>query len=212
VHVLVDYHRKRPDIPGMVVHQSLFAEQDVVLRDGLRVMVLEYALTELLCRESRRVALACADQALALTPPDQRAEFRAELLHRIETRRDPRGTRRSRILLGLATGLAESPAESWLLLDLFDGGISVPRQQVPVLDINGREIYRLDFAWEEPRVAVEYDGYAAHVDRLVRDAARDEDLRRRGWTVIHADADDLREPTRLHTEIRRAFRRRRFAA
>ena len=47
---------------------------------------------------------------------------------------DPRGRRQSQILLDLATGLAESPAESWLLLGLFDADFSVPAQQVPVLD------------------------------------------------------------------------------
>jgi very-short-patch-repair endonuclease len=78
--------------------------------------------------------------------------------------------------------------------------------------MKGRELYRLDFAWPEPMVAVEYDGYAAHVDRLVRDAERDEDLRRRGWLVLHADAADLSDPSRLHVEVRQAFWRRRFAA
>jgi hypothetical protein len=212
IHVLVDYHRKVPRVPGVIVHQGLFDEQDVLTLDGLRVLSLECAITELLCRASRRVALACADQAIALTPAEQRAEFRAEVLHRIGARPDPRGRRRSQILLNLASGLAESPAESWLLLGFFDAGFSVPSQQLPVFDINGREIYRLDFAWEEPMVAVEYDGYAAHVDRMVRDAERDLDLQRRGWTVIHADATDLHDPSRLHADVRRAFWRRRFAA
>jgi len=44
------------------------------------------------------------------------------------------------------------------------------------------------------------------------DLARDEDLRRRGWVVIHATAEDLKDPARLHAEIRRVFWRRRFAA
>lgn len=212
VHVLVDYHRKVPRVPGVVIHQGILDEQDVLTFDGLRMLSLECVITELLCRESRRVALACTDQALALTPMDQRAAFRAEVLHRIGDRRDPRGRRRSQILLDLANGMSDSPAESWLLLGFFDAGFSVPVQQLPVADIDGREIYRLDFAWEEPMVAVEYDGYAAHVDRRIRDAARDEDLRRRGWVIIHADAADLSDPARLHADVRRAFWRRRFAA
>jgi len=99
-----------------------------------------------------------------------------------------------------------------VLLSLFDAGFPVPTQQFPVLDMRGREVYRLDLAWEEPRVALEYDGYAAHAERVARDAARDEDLRRRGWVVIRATVEDLKDPSRLHAEVRRAFSRRRFAA
>lgn len=212
VHVLFDYHRTSHAIPGIVQHQGLFEEQDVVVLDGLRVHALDCAIAELLCRAPRRTALACADQAMALAPDHARNEFRAEVLSRILSRRDPRGRRRGEILLLLANGLSESPAESWLLLGFFDDGLPLPAQQFPVLDLDGRERYRLDFAWEESRVAVEYDGYAAHVDRGARDAARQVDLERRGWTVIRAQAEDLRDPTRLHAEIRREFHRRRFAA
>lgn len=212
VHILVDYHRRLSSTVGVTVHHGLFEEQDVVMLDGLRVMVLEHALAELLCRAPRRDALACLDQALALTPVDQRAGLRAEVLSRIGERRDPRGRRRSQILLDLASGLSESPAESWLLLSLFDAGFSVPSQQFPVLDLGGREIFRLDFAWEEPRVALEYDGYAAHAGRAAYDEAREDDLRRRGWLVIRATGDDLKDLARLHAEIRRAFWQRRFAA
>jgi hypothetical protein len=63
IHVLVDYHRRLQTVLGVVAHQGLFEEQDVVLLDGLRVMALDHTLAELLCRESRRDALACLDQA-----------------------------------------------------------------------------------------------------------------------------------------------------
>lgn len=212
IHVLVDYHRRLSTMPGLAVHHGHVDEQDVVMLDGLRVQAMEATMAELLCRASRRGALACLDQAIALTPPGQRDEFRAEILYRIGARRDPRGRRRSQILLNLATGSAESPAESWLLLGLFDAGFPVPVQQLPVRDMSGRERYRLDFAWEEPRVAIEYDGHAAHVGRAAHDAARDEDLRRHGWTVIHANADDVKDPARLHAAIHGAFWERRFAA
>ncbi len=212
IHVLVGYDRPVRRGHGVVVHHGLIEEQDVVDLQGLRVHAISCAIAELLCRASRRTALACADQAVALTPEGARAEFRAEVLHRILTRRDSRGRRRGEILLLLAAGLAESPAESWLMLGFFDDGLPIPRQQLPVLDLDGRERYRLDFAWEEARVAVEYDGYVAHVGREVRDSARQAELERRGWTVIRADAEDLRDPGPLHREIRRAFSRRRFAA
>jgi hypothetical protein len=212
VHVLSAYDRRARPVRGVVLHHGVFDEQDVVELRGLRLHSLECAVAELLCRGARRTALACGDQAIALAAADERKAFRAEVLHRIHARRDPRGRRRGEILLLLANGLAESPAESSLMLGFFDDGLPVPHQQLPVLDLDGRERYRLDFAWKEARVAVEYDGYVAHVDRADRDGARQADLERRGWLVIRADAEDLRDPARLHREIRQALRLRRFAA
>ena len=208
VHVLVGYDRPLRSTIDIAVHHGVYEEEDVVVLDGLRLFALDCVLTELLCRASRGTALACVDQALTLTPPESRAEFRAGVAHRIATRRDSRGRRRAEILLDLATGLAESPAESWLLLKLFDAGLPIPAQQVPVADMDGNTLYRLDFAWEDLRVALEYDGYAAHQGRGLRDAAREADLRRLGWTVIRVTASDLKDPTELLAAIRQAFWRR----
>ena len=212
VHVVVPYHRKIRPRPGIKVHHGRVDEGDVREFDGLRVLVPDLALAELLCRGPRRTALASADQALGMLAENTRAEFRACVDERIRARVDSRGRRQGLALLDLATGLAESPMESWTLLALVDGGLPVPVQQFSITDLAGRELYRLDFAWPELRVAVEYDGYAAHEGRRDRDAARDEDLRRRGWTVIRASADDLADPARVIEAVRAAFRVRGLAA
>lgn len=212
VHVLLPYCRKMSARPGVVVHSGVFEEQDVHDVADLPTMSLDFALTEVLCRENRRDALACADQAFAMTPDRERAEFRAAVAERIRIRRDPRGRRRGRRLLELATGLPESPAESWTLVLFDDVGLPMPTPQYPIYDLSGREIYRLDFAWPELRVAVEYDGYEAHEHKAARDQVRDRDLRRRGWLVIRATSADLAEPTRLLGEIGVAFRARGLAA
>jgi hypothetical protein len=212
VHVRVGYGRKLRRQPELMIHQGLIDEDEIVTVDGLRVHLLECAIAELLCWARRPTALAVADQAFALQPPEEREHYRAVIADRIEDRRDPRGQRRAEPLLALATGLAESPAESWLLLSFFQAGLSIPRLQLPVVDLSGRVRYRLDFAWEEARVAVEYDGYEAHELRAAQDAAREADLRRRGWTIIRATAEDLRNPRPLISAISLALYRRRSAA
>lgn len=212
IHVLAGYDRQLRRRAGIAFHQGLFEEQDILELDGLRVLALDAVIAEMLCTAARATALACADQALAELDPGFRASFKAEVDHRIRIRPDPRGRRRAGVLLDLAAGLSESPAESWLLLALFDAGLPAPEQQFSVCDIGGRERYRLDFAWPEPRVALEYDGYAAHAERGSLDAARDDDLRRRGWIVIRAAAGDLRRPAGLIAAVRSAFGQRRFAA
>ncbi|WP_027942064.1 DUF559 domain-containing protein [Amycolatopsis taiwanensis] len=212
VHVLVPYHRKPASRPGVIVHHGRFDEQDVQEVSGLRTLAIDAALVDVLCRERPQSAIACADQVLAMVPEGARADLRSLLAERVRARADSRGTVRALALLELATGLAESPAESWLLLGMVDRGLPIPEQQLKVLDIAGNEIYRLDFAWPSAMVAVEYDGYASHENRKDRDAARDADLRRRGWTVIRADASDLTDLSRVVAAVRAAFRAQGLAA
>jgi hypothetical protein len=212
VHVLCGYHRKVPRRPGLALHQGLAAEQDVLELDGLRVLALDLVIAELLCTERGPTALALADQALAMLDDRFRGEFRAEVAHRIRTRADPRGRRRAGTLIELATGLPESPAESAMLLAIYEAGLPIPTPQLPIVDLAGHERYRLDFAWEKPKIALEYDGYAAHEHRGDADAARDADLASRGWLVLRASAADLRDPTRIIRALQAAFGTRRYAA
>jgi hypothetical protein len=131
---------------------------------------------------------------------------------RLVNRDDRRGTRRAEVLLALATGLAESPPESWLRLLVADAGFPLPEPQFEVRDLEGRLVYRLDMAWPEFRVALEYDGYEAHEGRAEADAERDRRLAGRGWTVVRARAQDLSKPDRVVGELRSAFSARKRAA
>lgn len=212
IHVLVPYSCRVRRRAGVVVHQGSVNQADVEEIAGLHTMAFDFALTEVLCRGIRRTAFACADQALACYEGNARAEFRAETEHRIAGRPDPRGRRRARSLLDLATGLAESPPESWTMLSLVDGGFPPPEPQFKIRDVHGNELYRLDLPWPKLRIAVEYDGYFWHKGREASDAQRAEDLRRRGWIIIRADAADLRDPSRLLAEVAAAFRARGLAA
>lgn len=212
VHVLVPHSRRIRSRAGMVVHQGHVNEADVVQLDGLRVLRLEIVIADLLRTAPRRTALACADQALKPLSVDARTRFRAEIARILAVQADRRGTRRGRQLLDLATGLPESPAESAVLLVVVDSGFPLPVCQYAVDDIGGGTRYRLDFAWPELKIALEYDGYEAHLGRAAADAAREADLRRRGWLVVRAVASDLRDPTDLVIRLRDAFQCRRFAA
>ena len=201
IELIMGYDRKLRPRPGVSVHYSNVDPADVSEVDGMRCLAIEATISEMLCRARRSTALACADQVLAFVAEEHRAEVKTDLAVRIACRPDPRGRRRGAFLLDLATGLPESPPESWLLLLVVDAGFPVPEPQFSIRDLLGREVYRLDFAWPHLRIALEYDGYEAHEHRRADDAARDADLRRRGWKVIRADASDLRDPTRLFARL-----------
>lgn len=208
VHVVVPYSSSLRTMEGLVVHQGRRLLDDIIEVRGLRAVSLEVAVTELLCTDMARRALAVADQAAGLLPERERSAFRARIAGRLTTRVDRRGTARASGMLPLVTGKADSPPESWLKLLVVEAGFPPPTGQFEVVDVLGCVRYVLDLCWPELRIALEYDGYEAHEYRKDSDARRDRDLERRGWITIRATAEDLREPTELLSRLDDAFRAR----
>lgn len=121
-----------------------------------------------------------------------------------------RGIVAVRDLIPLADARAESPMESEARLAMIDGGLPMPELQYEIVDGNG-ELRRLDFAWPDARVAVEYDGIDWHTepDALRNDRRRRLALQDVGWTVIAIVSDDVRHRTwdfvaRVDRELRHA--------
>lgn len=104
-----------------------------------------------------------------------------------------RGIVAVRDLLPLADGRAKSPMESEARLAMIDGGLPMPELQYEVVDGNG-QLRRLDFAWPDCHVAVEYDGVDWHTDPdvLRNDRRRQLALQDVGWTVIAIVSGDVR--------------------
>lgn len=208
VHLVVPYGHWLRSRPGLDVHNARFIDPDREIQRELAVLSLERVLTDMLCRARPSDALAVADEVLAMIDVDRREAYRAAIARRLERRRDPRGTRRGARILGVATGRAESPAESWFLWRIVDCGFPAPEVNWSLRGPDGREVRRLDYAWPELRIAVEYNGYAVHEGREAEDADRIEDLRRRGWIVIVVEAEDLARPGRFEAALEQAFRQR----
>jgi hypothetical protein len=164
-------------------------------------------IADVLCTLPARDALALADEALSLVG-DPADTFRKQVAQRIERRHDPRGTVRAAGLLDLASAGVDSPAESWIRLMIVEQGVPVPEVNWEVRDLDGQLLYRLDLAWPQLRIALEYDGYAAHAGREADDRARRADLEARGWIVVVVRKEDLRVFTPVITALRAAFARR----
>lgn len=208
IQIVTPYEHWMRSRPGLVVHNGPLPDADRDVVRDLPVLGFERTLTDLLCTSRPPDAVAVLDEALAMIEPGQREQFRARIGRRLAQRRDPRGTRRGAQLLGLATGRAESPAESRLLWRIVDSGFPLPEVNWSLVGPDGREVYRLDLAWPDLRIVLEYNGYAAHAGRTAEDEARAEDLRRRGWILVEVRADDLVHPGRFERELDVAFRRR----
>lgn len=205
IHLSVPPAKRARSKPGLVVHRAEYQPSDVVELDGLPAFSLDLALADYLCDGDERTAFAAVDQAMAGLPPDHSRTLRKNVRDRLVDRRDRRGIHRGQMLLALATGKAESPPESILKLIVVEAGFPVPEVQFEITAVDGRRLYVLDIAWPELRIALEYDGFAAHEERQESDAQRDARMAGRGWTTIRATAADLRDPSRLLSELRDAF-------
>jgi hypothetical protein len=208
VHVLVPRSRSGRSKPGLVVHRGEYHSSDVVELDDLPVLALDLALADFLCDGDKRIAFASFDQALAKLSASDDGALRASIAGRIAQREDRRGANRGLMLTNLGTGKADSPPESVFRLILAEAGFPIPEPQFEIPTVAGRQLYVLDMAWPELRIAFEYDGYAAHEERKDYDAMRDERLARRGWIVVRAGAADLADPSRVLRELRAAFAKR----
>lgn len=116
-----------------------------------------------------------------------------------------RGRRLAREIAFLADGLAESPPETRLRLVLHRAGLPAPAAQYRVFDDDGF-VARVDFAFPDAKVAIEYDGlWHADAAQFSKDRRRLNRLTAAGWRVIFVTAGDLDEPGPPVQRIRAAL-------
>lgn len=115
------------------------------------------------------------------------------------------GSARARTAVARADGLAGSPQETRLRLAVQRSGLPMPIAQYRVIT-GGRSVARVDFAWPEQKVALEYDGlWHAAPGQFAQDRRRLNELTAAGWRVIFVTAADLRDLTTLLARIRAAL-------
>lgn len=122
-----------------------------------------------------------------------------------------RGRRRFERVLSLTDARAESPQESRLRVRLTLAGLRPPAVQHEIYDDDGRFVARVDLAWPQRKVAVEYDGlwHVGSAAQIHADRRRLSALASRGWTVIIVTSARLRDDfAGLTAELRSALRSR----
>jgi very-short-patch-repair endonuclease len=112
-----------------------------------------------------------------------------------------RGSRQAREVARLADGLAESPRETRLRLLLHRSGLPQPVAQFRVVH-DGRFVAKVDFAYPEARLAIEYDGeWHGEPGQLHRDRQRMNRLLGARWRILFFTAADLYAPEGLLDRI-----------
>jgi len=116
-----------------------------------------------------------------------------------------RGSRLARQTADLSDGLAESPPETRLRLLMLRAGLPTPSAQYRVFDAEGF-VARVDFAFPDIKLAVEYDGaWHGQPGELGRDRRRLNRLAAAGWRVLFVTAADMHAPGELLARLTEAL-------
>jgi len=116
---------------------------------------------------------------------------------------------RARTALELVRAGSESAMETWWRLAVVEAGFDEPELNVDVQDCSGRFLGRVDMAWPEHRIALEYDGdHHRERDVFQHDQQRDNGFVVNDWIVVHATAADRARPAVLFQRLRQAFAHR----
>jgi hypothetical protein len=145
--------------------------------------------------------LAVTDQLLRFwCTPD-------ELAQQLALRPNGRGSARARSVLPLGDHRAGSPMESVLRWLLHTAGLPTPDLQHVVSTPGGAFVGKVDLAWPDRKVLVEFDGDVHRQrDVFVRDLRRQNRLVAEGWTILRfTSADVYGRPDEVVAAIRRAL-------
>ncbi|SDG97329.1 DUF559 domain-containing protein [Klenkia brasiliensis] len=188
---------RRPACPGVVVRRRPLSSASSVRRGQVLVATPEAAALELAGRLDPVEAVVLLDRCVA-----ERVSTLTALRH-AAAELVGRGCRRARAAVDRADGLAGSPQETRLRLLVVEAGLPPPVAQFTVR-VEGRFVARVDFAWPDHRVALEYEG-AWHTTQIAADRRRIEALQAAGWRVLFVTAADLHHPHTLIARIRAAL-------
>lgn len=178
----VEFHRV--DIP----------REFIVQLAGLRVASPAWAWAEAALRGPVEDAVVMADRALSASRMAAGSLVRPEdLAEAVEARGRTPGIGTAREALVLARPGVDSDPETRLRLRLVRAGLPAPVVNPLVADSSGRRRFRPDLAFEEFRVAVQYEGVLVHSDdqRVLKDIRRAEAAEALGWVEVRISRDHM---------------------
>ncbi|MBD1538938.1 hypothetical protein HC749_12245 [Arthrobacter sp. S13_S34] len=206
VHVLL---RVRPsserlgkDVRG---HTRPYADAEAITLGRLRVTSLERTVVDCALMLEYRQALVLVDHALRLGADLEVMNAAADSLA------GRNGVRNLRRALANADIYAESAGETLTRELLVRLKLPLPEAQVEVHSRVGR--HRLDFAWREKKVALEFDGKVKYFDYeptgevLYQERRREKALTEDGWLFVRVEWKDLFREPEFKNRILAALRR-----
>lgn len=202
-HVTVARNERRIRRRELICHGRALAQGDVELRDGVPLTTAVRSLLDMSTEVARLNAVWAIDDAIrnGLVTADEMATS-------LKTRHGGRGDGVIKMRVSEADGRAESILETAGRLALKDAGVQLPIAQHEVFDGGGKVVARLDAAYPELGLGIEYDGAAVHgaPRALYRDRHRQNRLLHLGWTLLRFTWWDVtHDPAGFVATVRRAL-------
>lgn len=197
---------------GVQQHCGAIIDGDVVERDGLEVMAPTRMALEVTTIADVEASI-CVVSLLMHSGLTTMQKVRA----RYELMRHWPDTLRTDLVLRLSDERFESVGECRTYYLCFREGLPMPEPQYEIKDERGKVIARVDFAWPELGVFLEFDGKVKY-EKLLREGERASDVVTRernrereicritGWHCIRIVWSDLARPARTAAMIRRELR------
>lgn len=168
---------------GLVVHRFRPDPDEITRRRGCLVTTAERTAYDLARQDDLTEAVVAVDTL-------SHTRFDPAVLEKTAARHPgDRHIRRLPRVLALADARSESPMESRIRLAIVRYGLPLPVLQHPV------GAYRLDLAYPELKLAIEYDGREHLTPKRARhDLRREAFLTATGWTVLRIPAATVFRP------------------
>ena len=167
-------------------------DHDVTIVAGIEVTTPARTAIDLARWRERPDALAYLDAMLRAG-----LVVREDLLATLEESAGLPWIEQGREMVDLADGRAESSMESRMRLRYIDAGFPTPECQIPIVDDDGVERYRLDCGVKRLHFGLEYDGVEFHgPDQVEHDTTRRRWIASRGWAGqrVHSRARTRSQP------------------
>jgi hypothetical protein len=193
-------------------HRGTLLKGDVVQHRGLLVMSPVRAALEYTTVANVEHSLVEIDDLL-----HRKLVALADLRARYAAMTQWPGTLITDLVLRLADGRSESVGETRARYLVWSQGLPPPEVNYPIYDGHGRVIARVDLAWPELGLFLEFDGKVKYQkllkdgedpsDVVVREKRREEMIcRLTGWRCVRIVWADLYRPEATAAEIRSMFR------
>ena len=204
-------HRAGRRQKDWVPHRSILEAEDREELNGVVVSTAPRSAFELTTLGGVERALVAVNRLL-----HAKAMTMIEFKEQADAHRDWPGSLTTNLVVHLADARLESVGEDRFSYLVFKQGLVRPEPQFEIFDELGTLVARVDFAWPELGVFVEFDGKVKYEryrrdgetldDFLMREKAREELVcQLTGWTCVRITWADLARPELVASRIRKVM-------